>query len=873
MQNLASVHDFSQNNYTDIRVNELELLGYQGSNIMNLARLSLPIAPGFILDSCLTKNILNGFNIKSLLKEKVKNIEKLTSKLYGDSTNPLFLIVSQSSDTNFIELKSIYHIGINSKTVIPLAAETSDEFAYEVYRDFYKNVGMQLLNIPESEFDNMGGRLTNSRKIEDVKSVVDLYYGLVEDSISLELHELLETIIKQSIKHFYSSKENSKDNLSIVVQAMVYGNYSGDSFVGSYITRDNLGKSKIQGKFYKKKFHNNIGEGEDIQTLSPKYLAELKSFSSVIEKHFKDIREIHFTIEKGKLWVTYQNKYNGTSIQAYLKTLLDLKKQDIISDSYLLQAISCTDIDDLLFPVIDPTITKNIDKIKGGIAGSPGITIGRICFSTENLINEYHNSLKNGELPQFILCLKSITAEDINAIDLSCGIISTEGDFLSYTSVVSRSLKKINLINSKIKINNNSFTNGKRTIKEGDWLTLDVSYHREPVIYLDKVPLIKPDIRKNGLNELLDLMDKHVGKMEIIANADQERDVILAKQFGHLGMVLYKTEHMFFEESRIMLFRKMIISTDLKDRIDILDKLLPLQESDFYQLFKCLEGLPIAIRLLSIPLYDFLPHSTKTMQEFIAYVTKDLPNLSDTDIIALCENARQSNPIIGNRGSRLFFSYPEIFYSQIKAIFRAYARIVKEGKNDVNLQIIVPMTINKNELLIIKNGKHFANIDFKGIEDISNEISKEFEVPKLAYTLGSTIELPTSALQAGNLAQHAQIIMFDSDNLTQTIVGLSKNDLNTFQSYYKNYDIFSDEHFNVLSNDVKELINIAFIRAKMTRPDIKIGFLGNHVSEPINIKFCHELGLNYISCSPYQIPNIKLTIAKLNLAKNNSSKE
>ncbi len=868
MIDLSYIHDFAKDVFIKDIINTTELIGIRGELLMDLSRLGLPITPGFIINSSLVKQIREGYSIKELLIYKIAFIESCFPRKYANNNNPLLLKVVQSPDVHFLNTTSIHQVGLNDKSVIGFSKATNQIFAYEEYRDFFKQIGVLLLGIPEEEFRKMAGNIYQSQKIEDIKSTIDLYQGLVEQHLPQDPLEQLEFVINKSVKLFYANEENKDINLAIVVQAMVYGNYGEDSYAGSYFTRNIIsGEKKLDGKYFQKEFHTDRGDGEDIERLNQSYLEELKKIADTIESSFKEIREIKFAIESKKLWLVDQKRCDKKSTQAELKTLLNLRKSGIISDEYVVQAIPPSQINELLHPMINPSASPTSSAIKGGIAGAPGAAIGRVFFSTESLIKEYRQAIRLGEDHRLILCMNATYAEDVKAIELSEGVISTEGGFSSHAPVVSRSLGKVALVNPKINIQGNSFILDKKKVKEGDWISLDVSYYSKPVIYFDKLPLLTPDVKQNGLIELLEIANQFINGMDVKANADLKRDAMIAHQFKAVGIGLCRTEHMFFHEDRINLFRKMIISTTYEERIASLNTLLPFQENDFYDLFKVMEGYPVTIRLLDAPLHEFLPHTKDSMSHFVQFIQKENPQLSEEEIRYRCDDLSEVNPMLGHRGCRVAISYPEIYRVQITAIFRACARLIKEQGLKVEPEIMIPMVIDKKEFRIIKNGKKMEGKEIQGIHDICKEICEEFGIDEIPYRVGTMIELPGSALQASELARYAQFFSFGTNDLTQTTCGLSRDDINSFLSDYTEYDIFSDNPFRVLTDEVKELIQIATTRGRMTRPDIIMGMCGEHAGEPKNIAFCKEIGLQYISCSPYSIPIAKLTIAQLNLKK------
>jgi len=419
-------------------------------------------------------------------------------------------------------------------------------------------------------------------------------------------------------------------------------------------------------------------------------------------------------------------------------------------------------------------------------------------------------------------------------------------------------------VQPEMKIRGNSFTLAGKTIKEGDYVSINVPYYEAPTIYLDKVGLIEPNFEENGLLEFLGIVEKYIDDFDVRANADQGRDAKVSRDFFAKGIGLCRTEHMFFNEKRIMKFREMILAVDEAERRKALDALRPMQRSDFYDLFKIMVGFPVTIRLLDAPLHEFLPRTEASMQEFIDYMKKKDPKISPAEIRARCADLGEMNPMLGHRGCRVAITYPEIYEMQCRAIFEAACMLKKEGI-DVKPEIMIPIVMSEQEIKFIKNGKKIEGMEIKGIRDIKEEVIREYGIDDLAYSVGTMIELPAAALGAGKIAQYAEFFSFGTNDLTQTTYGLSRDDSNTFFPSYTLFDLLKNNPFKVLGEEVKELVQIAALRGRLTRPDIKMGLCGEHGADPQNIEFCMKAGLNYVSCSPYAIPLAKLAVAHANL--------
>ena len=433
-----------------------------------------------------------------------------------------------------------------------------------------------------------------------------------------------------------------------------------------------------------------------------------------------------------------------------------------------------------------------------------------------------------------ILVMPASYAEDVKAIEVAQGVITTEGGFSSHAPVVARSLGKVAMVQPEMKIRGNSFSLAGKIVSEGDYVSINVPYYEDPTIYLGKVGLILPDFNKNGLYEFLDIVEEFIDEFHVRANADQGRDAIVAKNFKANGIGLCRTEHMFFNEKRIMKFREMIIAENEEERRKALKVLQPMQRADFYELFKIMEGYPVTIRLLDAPLHEFLPRNDASMAEFISYLQSKKKGIKPAEIKSRCEELGEMNPMLGHRGCRVAVTYPEIYEMQCRAIFEASCMLIKEGIH-VEPEIMIPIVMSDQEIKFIKNGKKIEGSEVKGIGDIMCEVTDEYGVDNLKYTVGTMIELPAAALGAGNIAQYAEFFSFGTNDLTQTTYGISRDDSNSFFPSYSL--LLTDEHnpFKVLGAEVKELVATAALRGRLTRPDIKMGLCGERGANPDNL--------------------------------------
>lgn len=844
----------------------LSKLGIRGRRAVELASMGLPIVPGFILDSDLTQKLVK-MNIKEQITSNIALIEKETKKKFGDDKKPLFLKIVISSDLNVPFFPSIHNIGMNYDTVEAFGKFTGREFAYGEYLFLMRNLARKIFNMPEDKINMIEKGLPKKPTVDQIKNTINAYKKDFDQDFSDNAVDQLILIIKKAAETYCDSEIDVDNSLSIMVQAMVYGNFGETSYAGNYFTRNIItGDPEIQGDFLKNEFDFTGGKATEIKKIDKKYFDKFTQIGHKIEENFKEIRNIKFTIEEGDFWLVEQREVDEKSTQSQIKTLLDLNSKKVITDEFLIKNIKPGQLNELLHPIIDPRTVKNIKTIKGGIAGSTGAAIGKVYFSTPKLLEEYKKAIMHGDDTNMILILTSSFAEDVKAIEVAQAVITCEGGFSSHAPVVARSLGKVAMVQPEMKIKGTTFTMEGKTVKEGDYISINVPYYDDPTLYLGQIGLIEPDFKNNGLLDFLNIVEKYIGSFNVRANADQGRDAVLSKDFKADGIGLCRTEHMFFNEKRIMKFREMIIAGDSKERIKALDILRPMQRSDFYDLFKIMNGLPVTIRLLDAPLHEFLPRTPDSMKEFVKYMQQKRKDLKAADIEARCDELAEMNPMLGHRGCRVAVTYPEIYEMQCRAIFEAACMLKKEGL-EVTPEIMIPIVMSEQEIKFIKNGKRIEGIVVKGIRDIKDEVLQEYGIDELNYTVGTMIELPAAALSAGSIAEYAEFFSFGTNDLTQTTFGLSRDDSNSFFPDYSLFDLMKNNPFKVLGEPVKELISIASIRGRLTRPDIKMGLCGEHGANPDNITFCIEAGLNYVSCSPYAIPLAKLGIAQYNLNK------
>jgi pyruvate, orthophosphate dikinase len=866
------IYSFSSEVFTQDE-DVLDALGYRGRRLMHLAGLGIPILPGYVLtnDSLIVELESPGSNDK-MVQNSISNMEDVVGKKFGDASNPLLIKYVLSPQLNMIDtFSSLHNVGLCSSTIDGFASFVGEDFAYHEYRNMLRRVITLDLEIEtDSNRRKLLDKMIKSLKAcntvaQTKKSLLELEGLYPADFFSDSWAQLnfIQTLYTKYLKDSVSINDSA-----LLVQAMTFGNYGKKSYFGSYFTRDIVtGKNELSGDFFMNSFDATSTEGQPIKKIPKAIYQDLDSMARQLENHYKEIRQIKFTVEDGKLWVIDQLEAEGKSTQAHIRTLLDLNKDGIVADEYMINDIQPSRLAEILHPVIDRKSAKNLPSVKGGISGSVGAAVGRVFFTTDALMKEYRLTTQRGLESDLILIMRSTYAEDVKAIEVCKGVITCEGGYASHAPVVARSLGKVAMVNPDLKILKTGVKFGERLVKEGDYITLDVPSYDIPTVYFDKVGLIKPSIEESGILEFLDIIQKFIGDFDCHANADQPKDAQLAKLFHADGIGLCRTEHMFFDEERIPLFRSLIITDDMKDRFKILDKLGKMQTSDFYNLFKIMEGHPVTIRLLDAPLHEFLPHTRDSMQEFISYYRKGHPKVTEADIRLRCDMMGEVNPMLGHRGIRVAISKPEVYAMQIRSIFEAFYKLKVEDGIDCQPEIMLPVVMSHREVKTVRYGKRIEGAEILGIRDIEEAVRQKYDIPALPYKVGTMIELPGAALNADKIARYADFFSFGTNDLTQTTNGISRDDFNSFFTDYNQYDLLERNPFKYLNEPVKELVSIAAERGRMVRPDMKLGLCGEHGAEPENIKFCMETGLNYVSCSPYGIPIAKLAIAQFNLKK------
>ncbi|GHV53568.1 pyruvate, phosphate dikinase [Spirochaetia bacterium] len=845
------IHFFSQKDPIPKKVGG-EFLGIPGREANELAELALPILPGFILDTEIASEI-DGGSIKKDISALLDSCAAIVGKKYGDAENPLLLKVVISTNMEVSPWPALYNFGLAGNTIPGFARDFAAREMLFLIRGMLK---------VEERLRELEGKARVREEITARLEILEKTLGIARPSNEpeakrrpLKIDKSAETYIDEYAKYFpagfFDSAENqllialdeisrmlrmddqNNGDAALLIQPMVCGNgNSGEDFWSASCFSRNVftGEKKLQGDF------------------SAGRLKELQRIAWTLEDKFKEIRQIHFTVENGKLWLIEQGPVEQKSVRAEIKLLLDLARRKIVDKAFVVKAIEPLALNEILHPIIHIPSVRGLNHWKGGIAGAAGAAVGRAFFSTDGLLKAHKRARQKGEDERFILVLESSFAEDVKAIEVSSGVLTAKGGYAAHASVVARQYGKVSLVAPGLKIRGKKAGLGNFTFSEGDYLTLDVPFYgeswspAEPFLYAGAAALIEPDPRESGLLEFIALVSETRSiaegrKFRIRANAETPRDAALALSFGAEGIGLCRTEHMFFQGDRLKMFRKMLLSEDERERKRALAKLQVMQRDDFFRLFKVMAGKEVCIRLLDAPLHEFIPDA---FHEF--------------------------NPMLGHRGCRIAVSYPEIYAMQVRAIFEAAYKLRKE-KIEVRPEIMVPMVMNAPELRLIAYGKKIEGADYAGIADIEEDLRQEKKARPLDYQIGAMVELPAAALGAGEIAKYARFFSFGTNDLTQTALGLSRDDFSAFMGDYTRFDLIPHNPFSVLDARVKELIKAGVERGRLTRPDLVCGLCGEHGANPENMRFCMDAGLDYVSCSPYSVPIALLAAAQAEIMR------
>ena len=855
------------------------LLGGKGANLAEMASLGLPVPPGFTLSTDVCTSFYDNGNkypdeLSTQTDDGLKIIEKITGKLFGSSSNPLLLSVRSGARASMPGMMdTVLNLGLNDETVEGLAKLSGDRrFALDSYRRFITMYSDVVLGVHHHTFedileiykDNQGYNFDTELSSDDWAVIIDKYKTAVVRELGYQFPQDPMKQLQGAVDAVFGSWMNERAvvyrrlnsipaawGTAVNIQAMVFGNMGDTSATGVAFTRN---PSNGEKSYYGEYLINAQGEdvvagirtpqaltkvarlemGEESLSMEesfPKVFAELSETFETLENHYKDMQDIEFTVERGKLWLL-QTRSGKRTAKAAFKIAVDMALSGQISSDDALLRIDPLSLDQLLHPTLDPNAKR--DLLTMGLPASPGAAIGEVVFDSD----EAEELKKAGK--KVILVRTETSPEDIHGMHAAEAIITARGGMTSHAAVVARGMGRPCVSGAgDIRINYEAkeFSVMNRVVKRGDTLTIDGATGQ---VFFGSVDMMQPEL-SSDFSKIMNWADT-ARTLRIRANAETPLDVTTAKDFGAEGIGLCRTEHMFFEENRLAHFREMILATNKMGRQDALAKILPVQREDFAAIFRIMEGRPCTIRLLDPPLHEFLPHT----EDDIISVAKSL-GLPKKELMLRSRELAETNPMLGHRGCRLGISYPEIYEMQARAIFEAQIIVEGETGKELNAEIMIPLVSSPEELEIL------CNI----IKKLADKIGAK------NYSIGTMIELPRAALLAGEIAHHAEFFSFGTNDLTQTTYGLSRDDAGKFLPDYVRAGIIEKDPFVTLDQDgVGQLINIATLKGRKTRSDIKLGICGEHGGDPSSIEFCHNLGLDYVSCSPYRVPIARLAAAQ-----------
>ena len=870
------VYSFKEGN-KDMR----DLLGGKGANLAEMTNLGLPVPNGFTI----TTQACNRFyeeneelwqDLKEEIRKGIENVEKITGKGFSDKENPLLFSVRSGAKISMPGMMdTILNLGLNDVTVEGLSKKTNNErFAYDSYRRFIQMFSDVAMGIPKAEFDKILNKQKEKRNIEndidlntdDLKEIVKEYKAIYKKYIGEDFPQDPKVQLFNAVKAVFMSWNTPRaktyrklneisDTLgtAVNVQEMVFGNMGMNSGTGVAFTRNPAtGENVLFGEFLIDAQGEDVVAGvrtpEPIARLEnelPGVYKEFKETVEKLEKHYKDMQDIEFTVENGKLFML-QCRNGKRTTKAAINIAVDQVNEGLITKEEAILRIEPKSIDQILHPTFEEKEVKSKKEITKGLPASPGAASGVVVFSPDKVIEYHKNNVKT------ILVREETSPEDIDGMVYAEGILTARGGMTSHAAVVARGMGKCCVAGcSELRVDEEDkvirYHGGE--IKEGDMISIDGS---TGYVYLGEIKKVTPELSGN-FAKFMEWADEF-RTLEVKANADNPRDAKQALDFGAQGIGLCRTEHMFFDDKRIFQVRKMILSKTLEEREKALEKLLPYQRGDFEGIFKVMEEKGVVIRLLDPPLHEFLPKT----KEDIESLAKDM-GITTQVIEDRIEDMKEFNPMLGHRGCRLCVTWPEIYKMQVRAIMEAAINVSEEIKKDIKPMIMVPLIGELKELEFVKG-------------HLVEEINKVFDEKnkKLSYEIGTMVEVPRAALLADEIAKEAEFFSFGTNDMTQMTWGYSRDDYGKFVNAYIDNGIYERSPFDSLDTEgVGKLLDMATKLGRQTRPDIHVGICGEHGGDPRSIEFCDAIGLDYVSCSPYRVPIARLAAAQAAIKRKN----
>ena len=880
------VYQFNSSN-CEGTLSQKPLLGGKGANLAEMGKLGLPVPPGFTI----TTEVCTEFyknnqkypdDLKIQIEDAIRNIEKILGKNFGDVNNPLLVSVRSGARVSMPGMMdTVLNLGLNDKTVLGLIKKTNNEtFAYDSYRRFIQMYSNVVLEVDHYNFEDLldnykltkGVLSDTDLKAEDWKIIISNYKDIIKKNTKKDFPQDSNEQLWGAISAVFKSWQNQRaktyrklNNIpeewgtAVNIQSMVFGNMGNDCATGVAFTRNpSTGENSFYGEYLinaqgedvvagirtprnitKKARLESSSEDLSLEETMPEAFNELTKIYKKLENHYRDMQDIEFTIENKKLWML-QTRSGKRTAKASIKIAVDMVSEKLITKDEALLRIDPKILDTLLHPTLDPKAKKNV--IVKGLPASPGAATGKVTFNADDAEQMKANNQNT------ILVRVETSPEDIHGMHAAVGILTCRGGMTSHAAVVARGMGRACVSgagNIKIDYTNKIFKVENIEVKEGDIITIDGSTGE---VMLGEVKTINPDI-SGDFSEIMKWADE-TRTLKIRANAETPLDSRTAREFGAEGIGLCRTEHMFFDEERILYVRQMILSKTKEDRLKALDKILPFQKKDFLEIFTIMKGFPVTVRLLDPPLHEFLPKTDKE----IDIVAKSL-KIHSSEIKNRINYLHEENPMLGHRGCRLAISFPEIYEMQCRAIFEALFELQKQKIESIIPEIMIPLVATQKEIEILR-----ALVD-----KVAQEVQKKNNF-KVDYLVGTMIELPRAALNAKSIAKYADFFSFGTNDLTQTTLGISRDDSGKFLDDYVENKIFTvDPFISIDQEGVGELIKLACSGGLETKKNIKLGICGEHGGDPESIEFCHKIGLNYVSCSPYRVPIARLSAAQASI--------
>lgn len=848
-----------------------ELLGGKGANLAEMTNLGIPVPPGFTIstEAC-ALFYEKGSNWPEGLEQEIKlNLAKLEGAMglrFGDRNNPLLVSVRSGAAVSMPGMMdTVLNLGLNSDVVQGLIVKTENErFAWDAYRRFIQMFGNVVMGVEHHVFEHILEKkkkqihveLDTELKANDLKDVVRQYKAAYQEETGEEFPQDPYSQLTKAINAVFQSWNNPRAikyrelndirglfGTAVNVQTMVFGNMGDTSGTGVCFTRNpSTGENKFYGEFLVNAQGEDVVAGirtpeplDQLKSKWPEIYKQLLKIRERLENHYRDMQDIEFTIQEGKLFLL-QTRNGKRTAQAAVRIAVDLVREKLITPDEAVLRVEAKQLDQLLHPTFDPKEKK--EELTRGLPASPGAATGKVVFNAEDA----ENQAKAGE--PVILVRIETSPEDIGGMHAAKGILTARGGMTSHAAVVARGMGKCCVAGcSDLQIDYaaKEFRIKDRTIKEGDFISLDGSLG---AVYKGRAKTIDPEL-SGDFSKLMRWADE-LRQLHVRTNADTPTDARVARKFGAEGIGLCRTEHMFFEGDRILSVREMILADDAEGRARALEKLLPMQRGDFEAIFEVMDGLPVTIRLLDPPLHEFLPHDEASQKEMAQVMSIPLAKVKEK-----VNSLHEFNPMLGHRGCRLGISFPEIYDMQVRAILQAACSVKKRGIRVIP-EIMIPLVGMVREFSILKDR----------MQKIAETVFQE-EGSRVNYLIGTMIEIPRAAIVANRIAESAQFFSFGTNDLTQMTFGFSRDDVGRFLGDYLNQGILERDPFQGLDEEgVGQLIQWAGQKGRSVRPDLKLGICGEHGGDPASVKFCHRVGMNYVSCSPYRVPIARLAAAQ-----------